>query len=522
MAAADVTAPIRTTVYVGSVNLAAQTIDRLFAFGQIVVVAAFLGATSSADLLFLASIVPLTIGYVVGEPVGRAFLTLLVREEQPDAARKLAASAFVLTLGALVAVSAVYAVAASVLVHVITPGGSADLAPWLILSLIGPCAGVAGLLSGVLLWLHEYAWAAVRIPIASAASLGFMLLAAWVSGSLLWIAAALTAGYAVSAVLTYWIVARHLGLDWGFATTRTALTHAARVRSLMVGPVIGGAIGGQVIVTLERILAGAIVGTGSVAVISYARGIATAPTVLAQAVGASSYPRLVRAEAAGDDRFLRESFLRGLRLTIFLGVGCVTFLLLFGPAVVTALFERGKFERLAAVNTGRVVIAFAAAAFSGSLVSYLVPFIYGLNRFRSIIRVELAIFVVYLAGAPLAAALGGLTGLAITFAVAQACGAVTAFEISRRAVGFPWRSFGRVVALPILVPIAIVVVVEVACKLLVDAADPHVPVALRGIVRVGGGALSFAVAMIGALLLSPLPEASQLRRFFGRRPQPPQ
>jgi hypothetical protein len=78
------------------------------------------------------------------------------------------------------------------------------------------------------------------------------------------------------------------------------------------------------------------------------------------------------------------------------------------------------------------------------------------------------------------------------------------------------------VALPILVPIAIVVVVEVACKLLVDAADPHVPVALRGIVRVGGGALSFAVAMIGALLLSPLPEASQLRRFFGRRPQPPQ
>lgn len=513
----DVTAPPRTTVFVGSVNLIAQIADKLFSFGQIVVIAAFLGASADADLLFLASIVPLMIGYVVGEPIGRAFLTLLVRETQRQRARRLAASAFLLTLGALIAVTALYVATAFVLVTVFTPGGTGSLAPWLILSLIAPCAGVAGLLSGVLLWLNHYSWSAARVPIASGFGLVFLLIAAWISGSLVWISAALAAGYGISALLTYLRVGQQIGLGWGFAASRSDILDAVRVKELIVGPVVGGAIGGQVIVTLERLFAAGFVGTGAVAIVSYSRGIATAPTVFAQAVGASGYPRAVRAEAAGDTGFLRESFVRGMRLAIFFGLSCTAFLVLFGPAAVGAVLERGKFGQTTSDQTGHVLIAFAAAAFSGSLIAYLVPFIYGLNRFGSIIWVELAIFVVYIIAAPAGAVLWGLTGLAIAFAVAQMCGVLVAVDVCRRALGLAWSWFARVALGPILLPVAVVVVVQLAYRIVLDHTQQ--PVELRGLVRVGGSMLLLLVAMSAVLLLSSLPEAAQLRRFLRRGAQ---
>jgi peptidoglycan biosynthesis protein MviN/MurJ (putative lipid II flippase) len=515
--AVDNTAPDRTTVFVGSVNLVAQLADKLCSFGQIILIAALLGATPAGDLIFLASIVPLTIGYVVGEPVGRAFLTLLIREDRPDEARRLAASAFVLTASTLGLLTVLYMGAASVLVRVFTPDGSASLTPWLILSLIAPFAGLAGLLSGILLWLRDYPWAAARTPIASAAGLALVALAAWGSGRLVWIAAALTAGYALSAVLVYLRVARSLGPGWGFATSRSSLAEAGRVKDLIVGPTIGGAIGGQVIVTIERLLAGALVGTGSVAVVSYARGIATAPTVLAQAIGASGYPTLVRREAAGDTAFLRESFIRGLRLSIFVGACCAAFLVLFGPAAVVAIFQRGKFGVYASNETGRVLIAFAAATFSGSLIAYLVPFIYGLNRFRSIIRLELAIFLVYVTLAPIGALFFGLPGLALAFASAQSCGVIVAIDVCRSAVRLGWGRLARVIFVPIALPVVEVLVLAVVYRLVIDATESHLPVEFRGIVRVGGAALLLGGSMTAALLLSSLPEALQLRRFLSRR-----
>ncbi|HEV8461330.1 MAG TPA: lipid II flippase MurJ [Gaiellaceae bacterium] len=507
-------AQTRTTVFVGSVNLVAQIADKLFSFGQIIVIAAFLGATPEADLLFLASIAPLTIGYVVGEPVGRAFLTLLVRERDQAAGRRLAASAFVLTGTALLLVTALYAVVACILVTIFTPGGSGDLVPWIVLSLIAPFAGIAGLLSGMLLWLHDYAWAAARVPIASAGGLILVALAAYTSGHLAWIGVSLVLSYAIAGVLMYARVAKHLGLGWGLATSTADLREASRVKSLVIGPSVGGAIGGQVIVTIERLLAGGIVGTGAVAIISYARGIGTAPTVLAQAVGAASYPRVVRAEAAADTGFLRESFIRGLRLAIFFGAACLVFLTLFGPAAVSAVLERGKFNVATADETGKVLVAFAAATFTGSLIAYLVPFIYGLNRFRAIIWLELAIFSVYVVAGPTGAIVGGLVGLAIGFAIAQAAGVVAGLEVCRRALEIGWGRIVREAIAPVIAPVLSVSAVVVAYRLLVDHVSP--PIAYRGVIRAGGGGVVLVLGIAAVLLLSPLPEADQLRRGLRR------
>jgi peptidoglycan biosynthesis protein MviN/MurJ (putative lipid II flippase) len=190
------------------------------------------------------------------------------------------------------------------------------------------------------------------------------------------------------------------------------------------------------------------------------------------------------------------------------------FLLLFGPAAVGAVFERGKFGHAASGETGRVLIAFSAATFTGSLIAYLVPFIYGLNRFRAIIWVELAVFAVYLAGAPLGAEFWGLTGLATAFAAAQFCGAAVAIDVCRRAVGWGWARLTQVVLVPVLCPVAVATLVQVLYRVVLDHAQ--LPVGFRGFARVGGGATLLLVAMGGALLLSRLPEAEQLRSFLRR------
>lgn len=511
---ADDTIAPRTTAYIGSVNLVAQVADKLLSFAQIVVIAAVLGSSAGGDIFFLASIVPLTIGFVIGEPVGRAYMTLLVRTPAGAEARRLAASALTLTLAVLFAVTAVYDVVVVVLVKILTPAGSGDVWPWLAFSAVAPAMGVAGLLGGLLIWLHHYAWAAARVPLASAAGLVLLSVAVRSSDHLVWIGLALSGGYVVAAAVLWLRVAAALGARWPLAATRAGVVEAAAARGMLVGPAIGGAIGGQVIVTIERILAGTL-GTGFVASISYARGIATAPTVLAQAVGASGYPRLVRAEAARDVAYLRESLTRGLRLSLYLGSACATFLILFGSDAVVAIFQRGHFAELATSETGRCLVAFGWSTLTGSLIVYLVSVIYGLGRFRAILWLELAVFGTYLVAAPVLRATDGLVGLAYAFAVAQAAGVVAAAAVCMRTVHLRPGMLVRTVLLPIAPLVIVLVAVLVGYRLLVD--HVVIPIDLRGLTRAGGAGACLVIAGSAILLASPLPEAAQLRSALRRR-----
>jgi peptidoglycan biosynthesis protein MviN/MurJ (putative lipid II flippase) len=504
----------RTTTFIGSVNLVAQIADKLLSFGQIILVAAVLGSSASGDEFFLASIVPLTIGFVVGEPAGRALVTLLVRGPSLDAGRSIAASGLLLTVGTLVALTLAYDAVAVVLVRIFTPAASGDVWPWLAFSLIAPAMGIGGVLSGLLIWLHRYGWAAARIPLASVLGLALLSLAIVFSNRLLWIALALSGGYVLTALLLYLRVTALLGRRWISSADRASFRTAAGAGRMLIGPAAGGAIGGQVIVTLERILAGTI-GTGNVASISYARGMATAPTVLAQAVGASSYPSLVRSEAAGDVGFLRESLTRGLRLGLYVGLTTAAFLVLYGPAAVDAILQRGNFAPHAADQTSHVLVSFAASTLTGSLLVYLVSVIYGLGRFSAILWLELAVFATYLVAALILRATNGLTGLAVAFAIAQAAGVIVAAGVCMKVTGLSITTVLRRVILPVL-PLAAIVVSVIALYRLATS-GLVVPVGIRGIVRVGGGGLCLLITGTAVLLLSPLPEAAQLRQFLRRR-----
>jgi putative peptidoglycan lipid II flippase len=510
----EVLAVSASSAFIGSVNLVGQIADKLLSFGQIVLIAAILGASPSADLYFLASIVPLTIGFVVGEPASRAFLTLLVRERDEKSAIALAASAFLLTLALTSVLTVAYDALAVVLVKVVTPAGSGDVWPWLAFSAIAPAMASAALLGGILTWRHEYAWAAARVPVASLSGLLLLGGAVLLTRDLIWIALALSAGYVIAAGALFVRVSVSLGGRWTATTSEESLRRAARARSMLIAPSIGGAIGGQVIVTIERVMAGTI-GPGAVASISYARGIATAPIVFSQAVGASGYPRLVRAEAMGATEHLRESFLRGLRLSLYLGAAFSTYLVLFGPEAVATVLQRGEFGRDQSARVGGALVVLAAATFTGSLIVYLVSVIYGIGRFGAILWLELAIFGTYLVAAPLGLVFGGVRGLAFAFAFAQAAGVIAGSFIAASALRVRGRDLWLRVLRPVSPLVASVVGALAAYRLVVD--HVAIRIGLRGDIRVGGALLCLVAMSCGVLFVSSLPEADQLRRFVLRR-----
>ena len=62
----------RSASFIGFTLLGGRLVERAGAFGQVLLIAAVLGSTTRADLYFIASIVPLTIGNVVGEAFAAA------------------------------------------------------------------------------------------------------------------------------------------------------------------------------------------------------------------------------------------------------------------------------------------------------------------------------------------------------------------------------------------------------------------------------------------------------------------
>ena len=64
----------RSASFIGLTLLVGRLLDRIGAFGQVLLIAAVLGSTIRADLYFIASIVPLTIGNVVGEALAASVL----------------------------------------------------------------------------------------------------------------------------------------------------------------------------------------------------------------------------------------------------------------------------------------------------------------------------------------------------------------------------------------------------------------------------------------------------------------
>jgi peptidoglycan biosynthesis protein MviN/MurJ (putative lipid II flippase) len=494
----------RSTAYIGSVNLVAQIADRLLVFGQIVVVAAVFGATAHADAYFLASIAPLMIGNVIGEPFGRAFLTLVVGTPGRREAVAIAAAGFWVSAAVLLGVTLVYLALALPLVALLRPSGADGLAPWLVFSAVGPAMGMAAYASGVLLWLERYAWPALRFPLASAISLCGLGLAALLSDSATWAAVGVSVGYVLGFAAMLVPLLRSLGRSLVAPPSRAAVDAVLRVRGKVAAPIAAGAVGGQVIVLAERLL-GATLGAGSVALLSYARGVAAAPVVLPQAVAAGVYPGLVRAAAAQSRSYVADSFFRGLRIATTIGLAFAVYFALFGTDIIFLLLRRGIFSAASAGVAGGVLAAFALSTLAASLVVYLDAVLYGIDRFAGLLYTAGAVFLSYIVLAPVLRTLGGVEGIAIAFSVSQSLGAAVGIALVLSSLRVGVRELGTRVVLP-LAPAAVALAALLgAYRIAMDSAGISAAWA-----RAGGsaGLLLLGLAAVTLLLL---PESPHLR-----------
>lgn len=500
----------RSATFIGSFALAGRVVERLAAFGQIVLIASVYGSNVQADLYFGASIVPIAIGTIIGESLAASILPPLVRRKTREELTGLISAGFWISLGLIVAISLLYLGAVVPVVEFRLNGELSRIGPWLAFTPIALALGLSGYFGAVLLQFERYVWPPFRSAVTAVGGLLLTVVVLTLTHDILWVAAAVSAGYAVSLALLLVEVKQVAGLGWLDRPGGEFVREAFRLRKKVAASVASGLLGGQVFVLIERGLA-VTFGVGGVATLSYGRGVAFTPNVVGQSISAGLYPGMVRAHEAKHQACVSERFLRGLRLTLFVSIGFATLLAVYGPNLIGFLLQRGAFHADSVSEVGRVLSAFSLALFGNMLMIFAARVFYSVDFFQAAVWAQGAALVVYLAAALPMRAAWGPTGLAAAFGVAEVGGGVfaivlaarrlelAAWTVARRAV-FPGVRFGMRVALALII-----------YRLLLESSWLTVPLSLKGVAVVGGGLLVGAVTAGKALWTSGWPEAQRLK-----------
>ena len=241
--------------------------------------------------------------------------------------------------------------------------------------------------------------------------------------------------------------------------------------------------------------------------------VSAAPAVVGQALGAATYPAIVRADAVHAHDYIVGIYIRGLRIAFFTGVVFACFFALFGGDVFGLLFERGQLGTDAVRKAGVLLLFFGLSTFATGIVVYAVQVVYGIARFNVILYLEATVFVAYVVLALVLRRTLGLDGLALSFALAQTIGAVVGLALIGRQLSVGLLHLLREGVLPILVPVAVALGALGLFRFGVELAD--IAVGARGVIRNAGSIVVLALGM-GAYLLAPVPEARAARRRLAR------
>ena len=362
-----------------------------------------------------------------------------------------------------------------------------------------------------MLHYERYVWPALRGAAATIVGLVLTAVVVALGGGVVWIGLAVSTGYGVALLLLV-IEIVSIGRTGIFAPpSRWAIGEVRSLWPKLSASAGSGVIGGQVFVLIERVLT-APLGVGAVASISYARGVAYTPAVLGQAISAGVYPSLLRAHAAGALVYVRERFVSGLRLTLFVAVVSGTYLALFSTEIATAFFGRDAVSPESLVAVQQSLLAFSLAVVGWMLTIYGARLFGALNLFRGLLLQELVALVVYLAIVlPFRNQLG-VPGVALAYGVGQVTGGVAGTILIARRLQLAPAMIARRAALPAvsraLAVLAALVVVKLGMVVLLD---------LPSLVVVVAGALTAAGISVATLWPVDWPELDSMREFVRRR-----
>jgi len=497
----------RSATYITSLNLAAKVAERGGAFVQILLIASIYGATARSDLYFIASIVPLTVGTVVAEALATSALPVaLAREKEGDLQSFLvgtfwgAAAALAITLAAYLAV-------AWTVVNSFAPAGSTDFMPWVAFSPTIVTLGLSSYLSALLLQQERYTWPPFRAAIATICGLFFMGAALIFTRSLTWIAVGTSCGYLLSCLLLLGDLTAASGRSFMRRPRAGDLRLVRPLAGNFATAIVGGILGGQLFVLVERSLA-ASVGVGAVSTISYARGVIFSTNIVAQAIAMGLYPGMTRAHVAADKRFVANAFVRGLRLTLLASLLAIVFACLYAEPLIHTLLQHG-----ALTNTDSRAIAHALIAFSPAVVGSMLLIVtsrvfYAINSFRGIVWSQLGVLVVYLPLAVLLRGAFGATGIAAAFGTAELFGGLVATALVSTRLSLVRLDFACLRG--VIRPIGGIGLALLAVRAALDRAP--LSVGVRPVVITVVGGVVMAGLVIASLLRSRWPETEIVRR----------
>jgi peptidoglycan biosynthesis protein MviN/MurJ (putative lipid II flippase) len=270
--------------------------------------------------------------------------------------------------------------------------------------------------------------------------------------------------------------------------------------------IASGVVGGQTFVLLERAFAASL-GVGAVSTISYARGVVFTPMIMSQAIAMGLYPAMVRAHEARDPEFVRDSFFRGLRMTLLAAGTAVIFLLIFGGDLVRVLLQRGELSSHDATAVTHSLLAFTPAVAGTMLLIITSRAFYAIDWFRGLIWSQCVVLVFYIPLAFILRGDAGATGLALSFGIAELAGGLAATWMVAKRTHAGWADARKLrsVAPPLLLVLATVG----ATRILLD--NVSIPGDVDALVEsVLGGAVALIAATV-YLIHSNWPEARVLQ-----------
>jgi putative peptidoglycan lipid II flippase len=154
-----------------------------------------------------------------------------------------------------------------------------------------------------------------------------------------------------------------------------------RIATLMA-PATLGVAAVQVNVVINSSFA-SLVSDGAISWLSYAFRLMQLPIgVFGVAVGVTALTHLSRDAAAQDWDSLRSTLRRGLRMVLFLTVPSTVGLALLGVPIVRLIYEHGRFQPQATLETARALSGYAIGLVAYAAIKVLAPAFYALGRTR--------------------------------------------------------------------------------------------------------------------------------------------
>ncbi|WP_285767869.1 murein biosynthesis integral membrane protein MurJ [Peribacillus sp. SI8-4] len=380
---------------VGLVTIIAA-VGKVLGFGRESIIAAYFGASSTADVFFVASLIPTILFTALGSGLQAGVIPVYLEKK---AENRMKADAFISLLGSFfMLVAAIMTVASMIfakpLVMMVAPGFSdAELDLTESLTRI--------MLPSLLFFTLSYMATGVLnankrfiLPALTSTALNTVIIAATVLFAARFGVEGLAWGFVFGAASQFLIQYPSLK-KYSIRPILSFLPHKRQIVQTLYTfyPIIIAALVIQLTSVVDRIIATSLE-TGSVSALNYANRLLWLPlSIVLTPLITVLYPSIVERALIGYDSFLSLT-LRGMKTLVFLAIPFMIVMLICGNSLISLAFERGAFDASATKTTHAAFFFYSAALPFFALRDYLMNAFYALKKTK--VAMYSCVFAVFL------------------------------------------------------------------------------------------------------------------------------